>query len=90
MLWSGSLVGVFFQELPAAVKEAQQKRLEELKQQSDSHVRAELERKMALRYRRVKFFGKFAVVCRLQHLRNLVVIGVYLKDSRLCEFMNCT
>lgn len=40
------------------MKEAQQKRLEELKLQSDSHARAELERKMALRYRRVKFFGK--------------------------------
>lgn len=46
------------QELPADVKEAQQKRLEELKLQSDSHARAELERKMVLRYRRVKFFGE--------------------------------
>jgi hypothetical protein len=45
------------QVLPAEVKDAQQKKLEELKQQSDVHFRIELERKMALRYRKVKFFG---------------------------------
>jgi hypothetical protein len=45
------------QVLPAEVKDAQQKKLEELKQQSDVHSRSELERKMALRYRKVKFFG---------------------------------
>jgi hypothetical protein len=45
------------QVLPAEVKDAQKKKLEELKQQSDVHFRIELERKMALRYRKVKFFG---------------------------------
>ncbi|KAG0605549.1 hypothetical protein M758_9G067600 [Ceratodon purpureus] len=55
-------------ELPAAVKEAQQKRLEELKLQSDSHVRAELERKMALRYRRVKFFERRKIERRIRRL----------------------
>jgi hypothetical protein len=45
------------QVLPPEVKDAQQKKLEELKQQSDVHSRSELERKMALRYRKVKFFG---------------------------------
>ena len=58
-VFCGTSFRVIAQELPAEVKEAQQKRLEELKLQSDSHARAELERKMALRYRRVKFFGKF-------------------------------
>jgi hypothetical protein len=55
-------------ELPAEVKEAQQKRLEELKLQSDSHVRAELERKMALRYRRVKFFERRKIERRIRRL----------------------
>lgn len=55
-------------ELPAEVKEAQQKRLEELKLQSDSHARAELERKMALRYRRVKFFERRKIERRIRRL----------------------
>lgn len=62
------------QELPAEVKEAQQKRLEELKLQSDSHVRAELERKMALRYRRVKFFGESTIHWRM----------LRFQSSRMC------
>jgi len=58
------------QDLPAEIKEAQQKRLEELKLQSDSHARAELERKMALRYRRVKFFGESTMrTCSIQFIR---------------------
>lgn len=51
------------QDLPAEVIEAQHRRLDELKQQSDQHATAELERKMALRYRKVKFFGKPVIMC---------------------------
>lgn len=51
------------QDLPAEVIEAQHKRLDELKQQSDQHATAELERKMSLRYRKVKFFGKLVIMC---------------------------
>ena len=46
------------QPLPVEVKEAQQQRLEELRKQLELHQRSELEKKMALRYRRVKFFGE--------------------------------
>jgi hypothetical protein len=57
-IWSSlSSLCESLQVLPAEVKDAQQKKLEELKQQSDVHSRSELERKMALRYRKVKFFG---------------------------------
>lgn len=51
------------QDLPAEVVEAKHKRLDELKQQSDQHATEELEKKMALRYRRVKFFGKPVIMC---------------------------
>lgn len=47
------------QPLLSEVKDAQEKRLEDLKKQAELHARCELERKMSLRYRRVKFFGKF-------------------------------
>ncbi|XP_024398929.1 uncharacterized protein [Physcomitrium patens] len=53
-------------ELPPAVKEAQLKRLEELKLQSNAHATAELERKMALRYRRVKFFERRKIERRIR------------------------
>ncbi|CAK9200563.1 unnamed protein product [Sphagnum troendelagicum] len=54
--------------LPAEVKDAQQKKLEELKQQSDVHSRSELERKMALRYRKVKFFERRKIERRIRRL----------------------
>ncbi|KAI5061982.1 hypothetical protein GOP47_0022521 [Adiantum capillus-veneris] len=44
--------------LPLEVKDAQQRRLEDLKRQAELHSHAELERKMALRYRKVKFFER--------------------------------
>jgi predicted Zn-dependent peptidase len=56
------------QVLPAEVKDAQQKKLEELKQQSDVHFRIELERKMALRYRKVKFFERRKIERRIRRL----------------------
>ena len=46
------------QPISVEVKEAQQQRLEELRKQLELHQRSELEKKMALRYRRVKFFGE--------------------------------
>jgi len=54
--------------LPAEVKDAQKKKLEELKQQSDVHFRIELERKMALRYRKVKFFERRKIERRIRRL----------------------
>jgi uncharacterized coiled-coil DUF342 family protein len=54
--------------LPPEVKDAQQKKLEELKQQSDVHSRSELERKMALRYRKVKFFERRKIERRIRRV----------------------
>ncbi|KAJ6898682.1 hypothetical protein NC652_025262 [Populus alba x Populus x berolinensis] len=44
-------------ELPPEVREAQEKRLEELKKQQEIHTRLALERKIFLRDRKIKFFG---------------------------------
>lgn len=47
------------QDLPLEIKEAQEKKLEELKRQQDIQNRLALERKIFLRYRRIKFFGEY-------------------------------
>ncbi|KAF9674043.1 hypothetical protein SADUNF_Sadunf10G0086900 [Salix dunnii] len=44
-------------ELSPEVREAQEKRLEELKRQQEIHARLALERKIFLRDRKIKFFG---------------------------------
>lgn len=44
-------------ELRAEVREAQQKKLEELKKQQEIHTRLAVERKIFLRDRKIKFFG---------------------------------
>ncbi len=73
------------QVLPAEVKDAQQKKLEELKQQSDVHFRIELERKMALRYRKVKFFG----MCSYGFLLVIVFVSqMCIMDIKSKENMN--
>lgn len=58
-------------DLPLEVKDAQQKRLEDLKRQAESHVHAELERKMALRYRKVKFFERRKIERAIRRLERL-------------------
>lgn len=57
--------------LPLEVKDAQQKRLEDLKKQADLHARAELERKMARRYRKVKFFERRKIERAIRRLEKL-------------------
>ncbi|KAL6555434.1 hypothetical protein OROGR_006692 [Orobanche gracilis] len=44
------------EELPCEVKEAQQKKLEELKKQQDVHNRLAVERKLFMRNEKIKFF----------------------------------
>ncbi|KAG6551652.1 hypothetical protein Mapa_006738 [Marchantia paleacea] len=48
------------------VKDAQEKRLEDLKKQAEQHARSELERKMSLRYRKVKFFERRKIERRIR------------------------
>lgn len=57
--------------LPVEVKDAQQKRLEDLKKQAELHAQAELERKMALRYRKVKFFERRKIERAIRRLERL-------------------
>lgn len=48
---------LFTQDLPNEVKEAQQKKLEELKKQQETQNRLAVERKIFLRNRKIRFFG---------------------------------
>lgn len=57
--------------LPLEVKDAQQKRLEELKKQAELHGQADIERKMALRYRKVKFFERRKIERAIRRLERL-------------------
>ncbi|KAL2621580.1 hypothetical protein R1flu_001785 [Riccia fluitans] len=52
--------------LAEEVKDAQEVRLEDLKKQAEQHARSELERKMALRYRRIKFFERRKIERRIR------------------------
>lgn len=45
-------------DLPPEVREAQEKKLEGFKKQQDIHNRLAVERKIFLRDRKIKFFGK--------------------------------
>ncbi|KAI5066967.1 hypothetical protein GOP47_0017495 [Adiantum capillus-veneris] len=58
--------------LPAEVQDVQKKRLEDLKNQGEEHQRAELERKMALRYHKVKFFERRKIERRIKQLEKLL------------------
>lgn len=57
--------------LPLEVKDAQQKRLDDLKKQAEFHAHAELERKLALRYRKVKFFERRKIERAIRRLERL-------------------
>lgn len=50
---------MFIKELPNEVREAQQKKLEELKKQLEIHNTLIVERKIQLRDRKIKFFGTY-------------------------------
>lgn len=66
------------QDLPLEIKEAQQKKLEDLKKQQDIQNRLAVERKIFLRYRRIKFFGEYVLyeetgVCSLVEMPSFFV-----------------
>lgn len=50
---------MFIKELPNEVREAQQKKLEELKKQLEVQNRLVVEREIQLRDRKIKFFGTY-------------------------------
>ncbi|XP_042064522.1 rRNA-processing protein EFG1-like [Salvia splendens] len=55
-------------DLPLEIKEAQENKLEELKRQQDIQNRLALERKIFLRYRRIKFFERRKIERRIRRL----------------------
>ncbi|XP_031473430.1 rRNA-processing protein EFG1-like [Nymphaea colorata] len=57
--------------LPAEVRDAQEKRLEELKRQQDIQNQSVIERKLSMRYRRVKFFERRKIERRIRRLERL-------------------
>lgn len=58
-------------ELRAEVREAQQKKLEELKKQQEIHTRLAVERKIFLRDRKIKFFERRKIERRIRRLEKL-------------------
>lgn len=57
---SEDLINCFFsraKNLPPEVREAQEKKLDELKKQQEIQTRLAVERKIQLRDRKIKFFG---------------------------------
>ncbi|XP_031487244.1 rRNA-processing protein EFG1-like [Nymphaea colorata] len=58
-------------DLPIEVKNAQEKRLEELKAKQEIQNRSAVERKLSLRYRRVKFFERRKIERSIRRLEKL-------------------
>ena len=54
-------------DLPSEVKEAQERKLEELKKQQELHDHLAVERKLFLRDKKIKFFGDFLFHMFLLH-----------------------
>ncbi|KAB5545065.1 hypothetical protein DKX38_013177 [Salix brachista] len=66
-----SVVRMLRKELPPQVREAQEKRLEELKKQQEIYTRLALERKIFLRDRKIKFFERRKIERRIRRLEKL-------------------
>ncbi|XP_062108215.1 rRNA-processing protein EFG1 [Humulus lupulus] len=58
-------------DLPAEVREAQQKKLEGLRKQQEIHSRLAIERKIFLRDRKIKFFERRKIERRIRRLEKL-------------------
>ena len=56
---------IFLKDLPPEVREAQQAKLEGIKKQQEIHNRLAVERKIFLRDRKIKFFGREVLFCVL-------------------------
>lgn len=57
--------------LPPEIREVQEKKLEGLKKQQDIHTRLAVERKIFLRYRKIKFFERRKIERRIRRLEKL-------------------
>jgi hypothetical protein len=78
------------QTLAPDVKAKQEAKLAELRKVADAHAHSELERKLALRYHKIKFFGEQVI-----HLHSAVACFAHqptfrsLSLSRQCTKMIC-
>lgn len=62
---------ILFKNLPPEVREAQEKKLEGLKKQQELQTRLAVERKVFLRDRKIKFFGKVLQLILNSHATSL-------------------
>ncbi|KAF9605871.1 hypothetical protein IFM89_019843 [Coptis chinensis] len=71
--------------LPLEVKEAQQKKLEELKRQQDIQTRLANDRRIFLRDRKIKFFERRKVERRIRRLEKLQRTSNHTQDADVSE-----
>ncbi|PIM98546.1 hypothetical protein CDL12_28973 [Handroanthus impetiginosus] len=63
-----SVERILRKDLPRQIKEAQEKKLEELKKQQEIHIRLAVERQIFLRDRKIKFFERRKIERRIRRL----------------------
>eukprot|EP00898_Chlorokybus_atmophyticus_P002298 jgi/Chlat1/3069/Chrsp21S03320 len=68
-------------DLPPAARKATEARLEQLKKEHAAHARSELERKMAIRYHRVKFFERRKLERRIKQVQKQLALGPASDDD---------
>ncbi|CAN6439533.1 unnamed protein product [Victoria cruziana] len=71
--------------LPAEVRDAQEKRLEELKRQQDVQNRSVIERKLSLQYRRVKFFERRKIERRIRRSERLQRTADHVAQEQITQ-----
>lgn len=82
------LLHPFLQTLAPDVKATQEAKLAELRKVADAHAHSELERKLALRYHKIKFFGE-QVVHRDSAVACFAHQPTFLSLSEQCAKMIC-
>lgn len=71
--------------LPSEVKEALEKKLEQLKKQQDLHTRLAVERKLFLRDRKIKFFERRKIERRIRRLERLQRTSNHTQDGDVSD-----
>uniref|UniRef100_A0A1J3CEF0 rRNA-processing protein EFG1 n=1 Tax=Noccaea caerulescens TaxID=107243 RepID=A0A1J3CEF0_NOCCA len=72
-------------DLPPEVREALEKKLDDLKKQQDIHIRLAVERKIFLRNRKIRFFERRKIERRIRRLEKLQrnASGGHLHDAEI-------
>ncbi|XP_010556883.1 PREDICTED: rRNA-processing protein EFG1-like [Tarenaya hassleriana] len=73
-------------DLPPEVREAQEKKLEDIKRQQDIHTRLAVERKIFLRNKKIKFFERRKIERRIRRLEKLQCTSSgHVQDTEIAE-----